>query len=177
MLPPSTTIRKYQRNLLSTTSASLGSIYCSILSFANTKNEPEIQEIYSSLVALRGKLEKSTALRANVGYEVCPALSSCVSWFAHICSTSFPYVDVGQPIGITRLQICRCTEFFMTYSLCFSVYSPGLQSDRVFTVPSDIGYQTSRTIMGACVSPSNTVYGPWFSGWRVGCAMSVIKSL
>ena len=76
MLPPSTTIRKYQRNLLSTTSASLGSIYCSILSFANTKNEPEIQEIYSSLVALRSKLEKSTALRANVGYEVCPALNS-----------------------------------------------------------------------------------------------------
>ena len=70
LLPPSTTIREYQRNLLSTTSSELGSVYCSILSFANTKRESEVQEILSSLIALRNKLKKSTALRANVGYEV-----------------------------------------------------------------------------------------------------------
>ncbi len=70
LFPPSTTIRRYQRNLLSTTSSELGSIYCSILSFANTQ-DPDVQEILTSLIALRNKMKKSTALSANVGYEVC----------------------------------------------------------------------------------------------------------
>ncbi|PPQ64930.1 hypothetical protein CVT26_015650 [Gymnopilus dilepis] len=67
--PPSTTIRRYQRHLLSTTSAELGTVYCSILSFANTKYEPEIQEILSTLLAVRNKIARLLSLRANVGYE------------------------------------------------------------------------------------------------------------
>ena len=69
-LPPSTTIRKYHRNLLSTTSAMLGTVYCAILSFASTKAEPEIQEIISSLLALRAKLNRSVIIRTNIDYEV-----------------------------------------------------------------------------------------------------------
>ncbi|KAF8186290.1 hypothetical protein BJ912DRAFT_852397 [Pholiota molesta] len=68
-LPPSTTIRRYQRNLLATTMAQMGAIYCDILSFANTKQEPEIQNIVSSLIALRNKLKKSATLNTNVIYE------------------------------------------------------------------------------------------------------------
>ncbi|KAF8956639.1 hypothetical protein BDZ97DRAFT_1763642 [Flammula alnicola] len=68
-LPPSTTIRRYQRNLLSTTMAEMGTVYCAILSFANTKHEPEIQEIISSLIAVRSKLARSATLSTNVIYE------------------------------------------------------------------------------------------------------------
>ncbi|KAF8911493.1 hypothetical protein CPB84DRAFT_1671782 [Gymnopilus junonius] len=67
--PPSTTIRGYQRHLLATTSAEIGTVYCSILSFANTKYEPEIQEIISTLLAVRNKLGRLLAMRINVGYE------------------------------------------------------------------------------------------------------------
>ncbi|KDR73331.1 hypothetical protein GALMADRAFT_228417 [Galerina marginata CBS 339.88] len=69
LFPPSTTIRCYQRNLLATTSSEVGNIYCAILSFANTKHKPEIQEIISSLLAVRNKLAKATMLRTNVVYE------------------------------------------------------------------------------------------------------------
>ncbi|KAF9483730.1 hypothetical protein BDN70DRAFT_956980 [Pholiota conissans] len=68
-LPPSTTIRRYQRNLLATTMAEMGTIYCNILSFANTKHEAEIQDIVSSLLAVRNKLKKSATLNTNVIYE------------------------------------------------------------------------------------------------------------
>ncbi|KDR73373.1 hypothetical protein GALMADRAFT_251995 [Galerina marginata CBS 339.88] len=67
--PPSTTIRLYERNLLAKTSSELGTIYCAILSFANTKHEPEIQEIITSLIAVRNKLQRSVTMRTNVGYE------------------------------------------------------------------------------------------------------------
>lgn len=69
-LPPATTIRRYQRQLLSTTCGELGSIYCSIISFANTRHEKEVQEIITSLIAIRSKLKRSVVLRQNVIYEV-----------------------------------------------------------------------------------------------------------
>ena len=58
-LPPSTTIRRYHRNLLSTTSIQLGTVYCAILSFTDPKAEPDIQEIISALLAVRAKLNRS----------------------------------------------------------------------------------------------------------------------
>ncbi|KDR73069.1 hypothetical protein GALMADRAFT_270443 [Galerina marginata CBS 339.88] len=67
--PPSTTIRRYQRRLLSTTSAELGTLYCEILSFANTKHVSEVQEIISGLLAVRSKLARGEKLRLNVMYE------------------------------------------------------------------------------------------------------------
>ncbi|KAF5346488.1 hypothetical protein D9756_010113 [Leucocoprinus leucothites] len=68
-LPPSTTIRRYQRRLLSTTCGELGSIYCAVVSYANTHRESEVQEIITSLIAIRSKLKRSVVLRANVIYE------------------------------------------------------------------------------------------------------------
>ncbi|KAF8885154.1 hypothetical protein BD779DRAFT_1611982 [Infundibulicybe gibba] len=70
-LPPSTTIRRYQRTTLATTSSELGAIFCAILSFANSKEEREMQEIITSLIAVRSKLKRSLILRTNVIYEVC----------------------------------------------------------------------------------------------------------
>ncbi|KAF9035517.1 hypothetical protein BJ165DRAFT_1533514 [Panaeolus papilionaceus] len=67
--PPATTIRRYQRQLLSTTTSEIGSIYCSILTFANTKHEPEVQEIIRSLIAVRAKLNRGGVMTVNVGYE------------------------------------------------------------------------------------------------------------
>jgi len=69
-LPPSTTIRRYQRRLLSTTCGELGSIYCAVVSYANTHQESEVQEIITSLIAIRSKLRRSLVLRTNVIYEV-----------------------------------------------------------------------------------------------------------
>ena len=48
----------------------MGNVYCSVLSFANTKYEPEIQEIITTLLAVRSKLGRLLAMRVNVGYEV-----------------------------------------------------------------------------------------------------------
>ncbi|KAG6856699.1 hypothetical protein H0H87_001740 [Tephrocybe sp. NHM501043] len=68
-LPPATTIRRYQRNVLSTTSAEIGAIYCAIVSFAHAPNEGDVEEINKSLSAIRSKLIRTKALRANAVYE------------------------------------------------------------------------------------------------------------
>ncbi|KAH9906104.1 uncharacterized protein B0H18DRAFT_898949 [Fomitopsis serialis] len=71
LLPPSTTLRKYQRTMLSTTTAELGSIYCSIVSFANTRGRHEVNrgEIVQALIAIRMKLKRSVVLKTNIIYE------------------------------------------------------------------------------------------------------------
>ncbi|KAL4245332.1 hypothetical protein ABKN59_008325 [Abortiporus biennis] len=70
-LPPSTTLRSYQRRMMSTTVSELGSVYCSIVSFANTRNHSEADKspIIQSLIAIRLKLKRSLVLRRNVVYE------------------------------------------------------------------------------------------------------------
>ncbi|KAH9933951.1 uncharacterized protein BXZ73DRAFT_45967 [Epithele typhae] len=70
-LPPSTTLRKYQRNMMSTTVAEIGTVYCAVVSFANTRENQETtrQEIVQSLVAIRLKLKRSLVLRTNIVYE------------------------------------------------------------------------------------------------------------
>ncbi|KAL1937670.1 hypothetical protein VTO73DRAFT_12945 [Trametes versicolor] len=70
-LPPSTTLRKYQRLSMSTTVSELGAVYCSIVSFANTREHQEISrgDIVQSLVAIRLKLKRSIVLKTNIVYE------------------------------------------------------------------------------------------------------------
>ncbi|KAM6495323.1 Protein of unknown function (DUF2422) domain containing protein [Amanita muscaria] len=68
-LPPSTTIRHYHRKLVSTTCSELGSIYCHIISFANSRRQEEVPEIVTDLLAVRRKLRKAQAMRQNVRYE------------------------------------------------------------------------------------------------------------
>ncbi|PBK88893.1 hypothetical protein ARMGADRAFT_996733 [Armillaria gallica] len=68
-LPPSTTIRRYQRTTLATTSSELGAIYCSIVSYASTRRDADSQQVITSLIAIRSKLNRSAVLKTNVIYE------------------------------------------------------------------------------------------------------------
>jgi hypothetical protein len=84
-LPPSTTLRRYQRASLATTGAELGTLYCSIVSFAahtshgahcghiedTAQRRRHTQEIVRSLIAVRAKLKRNLVLKTNVVYEVC----------------------------------------------------------------------------------------------------------
>ncbi|KAG2140498.1 uncharacterized protein EDB93DRAFT_1241857 [Suillus bovinus] len=67
--PPSTTIRSYQRRTLATTSAELGAIYCSVVSYANSHVNRDNAIIVRSLLAIRSKLKRSLMLKENVIYE------------------------------------------------------------------------------------------------------------
>ncbi|KAF8067019.1 hypothetical protein FPV67DRAFT_1769133 [Lyophyllum atratum] len=69
-LPPAKTLRRYTRHILSTTSNELGAIYCAIIGYAYTPREKDVHEINLSLLAVRSKLRRTTARRANVIYEV-----------------------------------------------------------------------------------------------------------
>lgn len=69
LFPPSTTIRSYQRRTLATTSAELGSIYCSVVSYANSHVDGDNTTIVRSLLAIRSKLKRSLVLKENVIYE------------------------------------------------------------------------------------------------------------
>lgn len=69
LFPPSTTIRSYQRRTLATTSAELGSIYCSVVSYANSHVNGDNTVIVQSLLAIRSKLKRSLVLKENVIYE------------------------------------------------------------------------------------------------------------
>jgi len=76
----------------------MGTIYCAILSFANTKHEPEVQEIISSLLAIRNKLARSATMNSNVGYEV-----SALIFYAFIsCELIGPDV-----VFLKRTLACR----------------------------------------------------------------------
>lgn len=71
-LPPSTTLRAYQRRMMATTVAEMGGVYCSVVSFANTQGSYEADKgtIAQSLIAIRLKLKRSLILRTNIVYEV-----------------------------------------------------------------------------------------------------------
>lgn len=69
-LPPSTTIRSYQRRVLATTVAQLGTIYCASVSFASNRKADEPALIVQSLLAIRRKLKRSLMVKENVTYEV-----------------------------------------------------------------------------------------------------------
>ncbi|KAJ3536349.1 hypothetical protein NMY22_g6068 [Coprinellus aureogranulatus] len=69
LLPPTMTLRRYQRSILATTCTEIGAIYCSIVSFATEKKEASIQEIASTLLATRNKLKRASTLSTNIVYE------------------------------------------------------------------------------------------------------------
>lgn len=69
-LPPSTTIRSYQRRVLATTVVQLGTIYCASVSFASNRKADEPALIVQSLLAIRRKLKRSLMVKENVTYEL-----------------------------------------------------------------------------------------------------------
>lgn len=58
--------------MMSTTVTEIGSVYCAVLSFANTQGTYEVDRgtIVQSLIAIRLKLKRSLVLRTNIVYEV-----------------------------------------------------------------------------------------------------------
>ncbi|KAF7295393.1 hypothetical protein MIND_01078900 [Mycena indigotica] len=70
LLPPSTTIRKYERTSLATNTTELGTLYCDIISFANSRRaETDPQTIVTALIAIRSRISRSMALKGNAVYE------------------------------------------------------------------------------------------------------------
>ncbi|KAF7322544.1 hypothetical protein HMN09_00032900 [Mycena chlorophos] len=72
LLPPSTTIRRYERTALATSTTELGTIYCDIISYANSlnhENEMDPQKIITGLIAIRSKISRSLVLKGNAIYE------------------------------------------------------------------------------------------------------------
>ena len=58
--------------MMATTVAEIGSVYCSVVSFANTRGSYEMDRgaVLQSLIAIRLKLKRSLILRTNIVYEV-----------------------------------------------------------------------------------------------------------
>ncbi|KZV73701.1 hypothetical protein PENSPDRAFT_602548 [Peniophora sp. CONT] len=70
LLPPSATLRAYQRRTYATTISEIGGAYCAIVSFANSRGSHEnTREIMQRLVAIRLKLKRSMFLKTNIVYE------------------------------------------------------------------------------------------------------------
>ncbi|KAI0271253.1 hypothetical protein BC834DRAFT_432593 [Gloeopeniophorella convolvens] len=68
-LPPSTTLRRYQRHTFATAVTEIGSVYCSIVSYASAPDTEDPQHVIQSLIAIRLKLRRSIVLRTNIIYE------------------------------------------------------------------------------------------------------------
>ncbi|EJD55665.1 hypothetical protein AURDEDRAFT_78909 [Auricularia subglabra TFB-10046 SS5] len=71
-LPPSKSIRGYQRISHATTTLEIGAIYCCIVSLANSADpvHADASSIVTRLTALRSKLKRMHAMTANVKFEV-----------------------------------------------------------------------------------------------------------
>jgi len=69
LLPPSTTIRHYERKAMAPTASEIGTMYCDIISFANLRHGMDPQEIVTGLIAIRSKILRSITLKSNAIYE------------------------------------------------------------------------------------------------------------
>ncbi|KAJ7632836.1 hypothetical protein FB45DRAFT_744966 [Roridomyces roridus] len=69
LLPPSTTIRRYERTIMARTASEIGTMYCDIISYANSRREMDTKDIVTGLIAIRSKILRSMALKNNATYE------------------------------------------------------------------------------------------------------------
>jgi len=68
-LPPSYTLRHHQRITYSRTAICLGSLCCSLVSYANSQRHEDTHDIVKNLLALRHKLASSVVIQQNIDYE------------------------------------------------------------------------------------------------------------
>ena len=96
--------------MMSTTVSELGAVYCSIVSFANTREHQEIarSEIVQSLVAIRLKLKRSLVLKTNIVYEVCVVSSARRLLILIPMHASSLYEDGGRPSATKRFSTSSC---------------------------------------------------------------------
>ncbi|KAJ7744984.1 hypothetical protein DFH07DRAFT_20255 [Mycena maculata] len=70
LLPPSTTIRRYERTTMATTASEIGTMYCDIISYSNNpRHDLDTREIVTGLIAIRLKILRSITLKSNAVYE------------------------------------------------------------------------------------------------------------
>ncbi|KAF8211930.1 hypothetical protein K438DRAFT_1805637 [Mycena galopus ATCC 62051] len=69
LLPPSTTIRHYERTTMAEIGTKIGEMYCDIISYANFRHGMDPQEIVTALIAIRSKILRSITLKSNAIYE------------------------------------------------------------------------------------------------------------
>ncbi|KAJ7685439.1 hypothetical protein DFH06DRAFT_968491 [Mycena polygramma] len=69
LLPPSTTIRRYERMTMATTASEIGTMYCDVISYANIRQGMDPQDIVTGLIAIRSKILRSITLKSNAIYE------------------------------------------------------------------------------------------------------------
>jgi len=161
-LPPSTTLRGYQRQSLATTASEIGSVYCSIVSYATSPRAEDPQNVIQNLIAIRLKLKRSIVLRANVIYEV-GGDSSTFSLSERLLHSS-PCGDDGQRKGTRRSWKFSCTFSNLHLERCFAYTL--FQRNRLPSFAPDVGAAASRTGMDPCVLAPYPVFGPRLSG---GC--------
>ncbi|KAF7363690.1 hypothetical protein MSAN_01026700 [Mycena sanguinolenta] len=118
LFPPSTTIRHYERTTMATTVSELGTMYCDIISFANSSRGMDTQAIVTALIAIRSKIRRSITLKSNAVYEVCFSLRIICSF---LTSNSFPCEDDGQLSDIKKSWSCNCKQLAYSLSHLFSI--------------------------------------------------------
>ncbi|KAF8310786.1 hypothetical protein DL93DRAFT_2084164 [Clavulina sp. PMI_390] len=68
-LPPSVTVRRYQRVGQSTVMIELGTIACSVISIASSQKKERQPALVKDLISIRSKIRKLKAQSANASYE------------------------------------------------------------------------------------------------------------
>jgi hypothetical protein len=119
-LPPSTTLRGYQRKTLATTGQELGTVYTAVVSFASRTahhRQPsskvrarETAEMIKILIAIRAKIKRAIFLKTNIAYEVRSFFLSVrfISLYYHLSSR---FAEGGRPSGIRRFSSFSCSYF------------------------------------------------------------------
>lgn len=69
-LPPATTVRRYQRSGQSTVTVELGTIFCSVISIASSRDKTRQPALVKDLVLIRSKIRKFKAQASHAAYEV-----------------------------------------------------------------------------------------------------------
>jgi len=149
--PPSTTIRSYQRRTLATTSSELGAIYCSIMSYANTRVDKDNTVIVQSLLAIRSKLKRSLVLKTNVIYEVNTDFQ-IYTLTDDATFSSFRCADNGPPRGTTRYWRFKCEDQCAAIEAIFLIQN---QADRVPPFSFNVRSGAPGTRMGSCLPSPN----------------------
>lgn len=156
-LPPSNTLRGYQRRMMSTTVAEIGAVYCSIVSFANTQTRYEMDRgtIIQSLIAIRLKLKRSLVLRTNIVYEASRIFSLLYACHPYDIDSSH-YEGNGLPKDIRKYWKYSCES--SRSPLWNTLRSmPSQQPNRLFALTLNVRCGTSGTSLASSIPTTHKV--------------------
>lgn len=147
-------------------------MYCSVISFANTKKEGETAVLVQHILAIQSKLKRSSMLKANVVYEVCPKYPSRLTFMCSFMSYSSRSGVNGPLRGINGFWSCRCAVSLFRY--CHSVAHGLAQPNNNSIVSFGIGPRANGACMDSCVLEADADVGCGLPGRRVGCHEYVV---